>query len=80
MQKQLTQFKSVIQGIENHFHFDSSCPVNVAKEALLECLKWIHQIEDAAKSASEMQAKAEGNGESSPVEISEETPSQETPS
>jgi hypothetical protein len=80
MQKQLTQFKSVIQGIENHFHFDSACPVNIAKEALLECLKWIGQIEDAAKSSAEMQSKAEDDGESSPVETSEETPSQEIPS
>lgn len=51
MHKQLTQFKSVINGIENYFHFDASCPVAIAKEALFECLKWVGQIEDAAKEA-----------------------------
>lgn len=53
MLKQLTQFKSVIQGIENFFHFDANCPVPVAKEALFECFKWVGQIEDAAKAAQE---------------------------
>ena len=57
MQKQLTLFKSVINGIENYFHFDCNCPVPIAKEALLECLKWIGQIEDAAKAAAEIQEK-----------------------
>jgi hypothetical protein len=55
MLKQLTQFKSVINGVENFFHFYVNCPVNVAKEALFECLKWIGQIEDAAKASAENQ-------------------------
>jgi hypothetical protein len=81
MQKQLTLFKSVINGIENYFHFDANCPVDIAKDALLECLKWIGQIEDAAKAAQEMQAKAEAeaNQAEAPAEAPAETPSQETP-
>jgi len=53
MNKNLTQFKSTIQGIENYFYFDSNCPIDIAKESLFECLKWIGQIEDAAKSVQQ---------------------------
>ena len=49
MLKNITQFKSIIQGIESNFHFDQDCPVAVAKEALFECLKWLGKIEDQAK-------------------------------
>lgn len=49
MNKQITQFKTIIQEIECLFHFDSTCPTHIAKEALLECLKWIGKIEDKAK-------------------------------
>lgn len=59
MQKQVTQFKSIINDVESIFHFDSNCPTALAKEALLECLKWIGSIEDAAKAA---QATAEEAG------------------
>jgi hypothetical protein len=68
MQKQLTQFKSVINDIENYFHFDTNCPVDVAKAALFECLKWIGQIEDAAKAAQQ------SLDESPKEEIKEPTP------
>lgn len=50
MQKQITQFKSVVQGIENLFHFESGCSVDIAKQALFDCMKWIGQIEDMQKS------------------------------
>ena len=53
MMKNVTQFKSIIQGIESNFHFDQGCPLTTAKEALFECLKWIGQIEDQAKAQAE---------------------------
>jgi len=53
MIKNVTEFKSVLQGIESTFHFDQNCPIEVAKNALLECLKWIGQIEDQIKAAQE---------------------------
>ena len=55
MLKNVTQFKSVINGIENTFHFDMSCPINIAKESILECLKWLGQVEDNAKAQAEAQ-------------------------
>lgn len=58
MHKQITMFKSVIQGMESFFHFDSACSTVIAKEALLECLKWVGQIEDAAKAAQAMSEEA----------------------
>lgn len=57
MIKQVTQFKSIIQGVENTFHFDPSCPIAIAKEAVLEALKWLGQIEDQIKAQQEAQAK-----------------------
>ncbi len=71
MLKQVTQFKSVVQGVESIFHFDCNCPIAIAKEALLECLKWIGQVEDAAKAQSEAQAAedaAKAQEESKPPE------------
>jgi hypothetical protein len=53
MLKNLTQFKSTINGVETLFHFENNCPVNVAKEAVFECLKWIGQLEDQAKAGKE---------------------------
>ena len=58
MQKQITMFKSVIQGMESFFHFDSACSTAIAKEALLECLKWVGQVEDAAKAVQEASEEA----------------------
>ncbi len=58
MIKNVTQFKSVIQGIENVFHFDQQCPIEVAKQAIFDCLKWLGQIEDNVKAkAAEDAAK-----------------------
>lgn len=53
MQKNFTQFKSVINEFESYFHFDVNCPIEVAKASLLECLKWIGKIEDTVKQAQE---------------------------
>lgn len=82
MQKQLTLFKSVINGVESYFHFagDGTCSTEIAKAAVFECLKWIGQIEDASKAAQEMQAKAEAeaNQAEAPVEAPAKTPSQES--
>lgn len=52
----MTMFKSVINGIESFFHFDSTCTTEIAKLALLDAIKWIGQIEDNAKAAQEAQA------------------------
>lgn len=69
MNKVISQFRTTIQGIESSFHFEAACPTAVAKEALLECLKWIGQIEDAAKAA---QAQAEK--ENPPQEVQDVQP------
>lgn len=54
MIKQVTQFRVIVNDLENIFHFDSSASTNIAKEACLACLKWIGKIEDeAARIASE---------------------------
>ncbi len=79
MLKQLTQFKSVINGIENYFHFDCNCPVNIAKEALFEALKWIGQIEDAAKAAQAEQDAANAPPENAMSEEIQQVPEQEIP-
>jgi hypothetical protein len=49
MPKPMIMFKSVVNGVENFFHFDQACSTEVAKMALLDALKWIGQIEDSAK-------------------------------
>lgn len=64
MIKNVTQFKCVINDVECIFHFDASCPTNIAKDALFACLKWIGQIEDGAKS----QEQAKKSEEQPPVE------------
>jgi hypothetical protein len=51
MPKAMMMFKSVVNGVENFFHFDQSCSTEMAKLALLDALKWIGQIEDAAKAS-----------------------------
>ncbi len=77
MLKNLTQFKSVIQGVESLFHFDANCPVGVAKEALFECLKWVGQIEDQIKAQQEAQQEAQKeNVEEKQENVSEEQPTQ----
>jgi len=68
MLKNITQFKSVINGIETLFHFDQNCSIATAKEALLECLKWIGQVEDNGKAQLEAQAAAAKAAEESKVE------------
>jgi len=71
MLKNLTQFKSVIQGVESLFHFDANCPVSVAKEAVFECLKWLGQIEDQIKALEEAKRKEEENKEEPKAEQQE---------
>lgn len=68
MLKQVTQFKAVIQNIESIFHFDSNCPIAIAKESLLECLKWIGQVEDAAKQQAAIEEEQKKNAESAQQE------------
>lgn len=55
MLKNITQFKSVINEIENTFHFDANCPIDIAKQSMFDCLKWLGQIEDQIKAAQEAQ-------------------------
>ena len=71
MQKQITLFKSVIQGVESYFHFDSSCSTEIAKSALLDCLKWIGQIEDSAKAAQTAAEEAKGVAQSAEEVVAE---------
>jgi hypothetical protein len=68
MLKQITQFKVIVNDIESAFHFESSCPVTVAKEAVFACLKWLGQIEDAAKESKE---NSEQPKEVQPQEVQE---------
>lgn len=75
MQKQITQFKSVINEIESIFHFDATCPIEIAKLALMDCLKWIGQIEDMQKQAlaqKEAEEKAKQEADKPPENISTE--------
>lgn len=74
MLKQITQFKSVINEIETVFHFDANCPVNTAKEALLECLKWLGKIEDDAKAQADAnKVQEEENKPEEPAQASQES-------
>jgi hypothetical protein len=50
MQKQITQFKSIVNGIESFFHFDSAISTENAMKACLDCIKWIGNIEESQKS------------------------------
>jgi hypothetical protein len=68
MIKNVTQFKSVIQGIESTFHFDQNCPIEVAKGALFECLKWLGQIEDHVKAQQDAQKASEESKDEKPIE------------
>lgn len=79
MLKNLTQFKSVIQGIESTFHFDANCPIGIAKEAVFEVLKWIGQIEDQLK-ANEAAKNAEQSPQEAPAEPPKEDVTNEQPS
>ncbi len=79
MQKQITQFKSVINEIESIFHFDAACPIEVAKLALMDCLKWVGQIEDMQKQViaqKEAEDKAKAEAEAAAIAPVEETPEQ----
>lgn len=79
MIKNVTEFKSIIQGIESTFHFDQNCPIEVAKNAVLECLKWLGQIEDQIKAAQEAQKAADEAAaqqkDKQPIEASNDQPS-----
>lgn len=55
MLKQITQFKYLVNDIETAFHFESTCPLEIAKEAVFACLKWLGQIEDDHKALKEKQ-------------------------
>lgn len=80
MQKQVTQFKTVIQEMETIFLFDPSCSTAIAKESLLECLKWIGQVEDVAKAQQKIQENAEATISEAPVEQNQQEPLNEQPS
>ncbi len=72
MLKQITQFKSIIQGIESTFHFDANCPIEIAKQAIFEALKWIGQMEDNIKANLEAQKEQQPQAEQQTV--TEEVP------
>jgi len=56
MQTNLVQFKSVIQDFESFFHFNAGVSTEIAKLAVLDCLKWLGQIEDEVRAAKASQA------------------------
>jgi hypothetical protein len=55
MLKNLTQFKVLINDFECTFNFESNCPIEVAKESILQALKWIGKVEDQAKEQAQLQ-------------------------
>jgi len=57
MIKNQAQFKDTIEEREFQFFCDNDAPTNLAKEFLFRCLKWIGQIEDAAKFQKEQTEK-----------------------
>lgn len=59
MLKNTIQFKSEDQSFENVFYFETNIPSNLATKALLECLKWIGNIEDEAKAKALAEQKPE---------------------
>lgn len=59
MLKNTIQFKSEDQTFENCFYFEANIPSNLATKALLECLKWIGNIEDEAKAKALAEQKPE---------------------
>ena len=66
----MIQFKSEDQTFENCFYFELNIPSQLATKALLECLKWIGNIEDEAKA----KALAEQKSEEKPKEIANDQP------
>ena len=70
MNNQFTLFKSVINGVESYFHFNSSTNTEIAKLALLDCLKWIHQVEDIEKAKQVAAQDPEGEPNIAPQEQS----------
>lgn len=74
MQTMITQFKSIIQDIETTFHFPTGCSTEIAKAALLDCLKWIGQIEDQAKAQEE--ARKSSESQENPPTPTEEKPNE----
>jgi hypothetical protein len=77
MQKQFTQFKTVVQGLESLFHFESGSTTAIVKEALLDCLKWIGQIEDANKAQADAQAQAQAAAQKAVSETQSAPPAEE---
>jgi hypothetical protein len=67
MPKPMMMFKSVINEVENCFYFDQACSTEVAKLALLDAIKWLGQIEDAAKAVAAKPEEAQA-----PPEVSEQ--------
>lgn len=57
----LTQLKSVIQGIEGCFHCNMNAPTHVVKEMLFQFLKYVGQIEDAAKAQEDAAKEKEAS-------------------
>lgn len=68
MPKNMIMFKSVVNGVENFFHFDQACTTEVAKMSLLEALKWIGQVEDAGKAAQAQKEAENAASDSDPKE------------
>ncbi len=49
MIKNISRLESIIENKVGHFLLDSDTPIHIAKEMLFQFLKYIGQIEDAAR-------------------------------
>jgi hypothetical protein len=70
----MTRFKVIVNDLECNFYFDSAASTDIAKEAVFQCLKWLGDIEDAAKkaaSASEQKPEEVPSPDVSSVEVSD---------
>lgn len=58
MFKNVVKFDHTIDGKTGHFFCDHDTPIPIAKDMLLQFLKYLGQIEDQAKAQAEEQKKA----------------------
>ncbi len=66
MLKNLARFESIIEGKVGHFLLDHDTPIAIAKEMCVQFLKYIGQVEDAARAQQEA-TKAEADKAEVPV-------------
>ena len=72
MLRQLVQFEHKIEDFIGHFTLSPNTPTPLAKEMLIQFLKYVGEIEDKGKAAMEVQAAQEA-----PKETEEQSPKAE---